>query len=59
MYIMSPLSGWTSGFEYPEANTALSTVDELDDGVPVALESAPVIVLVPENATVLFDASTP
>ena len=59
MYMMSPLSGWSSGVEYPEANTALSTVDELDEGVPLALEDAPLIVLVPENATVLLEESTP
>ena len=39
-------------------NTALSTVDELEDGVPDALESAPLIVFVPENAIKLPDEST-
>ena len=57
MYTISPLSGSSSGLEYPEVNTvvllfARVTVSEpVVCGVPVAPEVAPVIKFAPLKAT--------
>ena len=62
---MFPLSGCSSGFAYPVVSVSVLlfasvTVSVSLDGVSVALEVCPVIVLVPLNATYpLFVAFVP
>ena len=59
IYMISPLSGSISGVEYPLENTALSTVDGLEEGTPDALEVAPLIVFVELNAVAFELESIP